>query len=52
MECTKRINSVDSEVRGAVNMSIKVSIVVPIYKVEKYLHECVDSILTQTYRNL
>ncbi|MDR1168416.1 MAG: glycosyltransferase [Heliobacteriaceae bacterium] len=26
----------------------KVSVVVPIYNVEKYLHECVDSILAQT----
>lgn len=30
----------------------KVSIVVPIYKVEKYLHKCVDSILKQTYPNI
>ncbi|MBR2715696.1 MAG: glycosyltransferase [Ruminococcus sp.] len=29
-----------------------VSIVVPIYNVEKYLRECVDSIVDQTYRNL
>jgi len=29
-----------------------VSIVVPIYKVEKYLHRCIDSILEQTYSNL
>ena len=29
-----------------------ISIVVPIYNVEKYLKECVDSILTQTYQNL
>ena len=28
-----------------------VSIVVPVYKVEKYLGECVDSILKQTYTN-
>ncbi len=30
----------------------KVSVVVPIYKVEKYLNRCVDSILNQTYTNL
>jgi glycosyltransferase involved in cell wall biosynthesis len=30
----------------------KVSIIVPIYKVEKYLHRCVDSILNQTYSNM
>ena len=30
----------------------KVSIIVPIYKVEKYLEKCIDSILNQTYKNL
>ncbi|PAV31547.1 beta-1,4-galactosyltransferase [Virgibacillus profundi] len=30
----------------------KVSVVVPIYKVEKYIHRCVDSILNQTYKNI
>ena len=29
-----------------------VSIIVPIYKVEKYLDECVQSIIKQSYRNL
>lgn len=29
-----------------------VSVIVPIYKVENYLRQCVDSILTQTYTNL
>lgn len=31
---------------------IKVSVVVPIYKVEKYLRQCVDSILAQTLREI
>jgi glycosyltransferase involved in cell wall biosynthesis len=29
-----------------------VSVVVPIYKVEKYIHRCVDSILGQTYSHI
>ena len=29
-----------------------ISIIVPVYKVEKYLQECVTSIQNQTYRNL
>ncbi len=31
---------------------VKVSVVVPIYKVEKYLQQCVDSILLQTLREI
>lgn len=33
-------------------MNELISIIVPIYKVEKYLCKCVDSIINQTYRNL
>ncbi|WNF35310.1 glycosyltransferase [Bacillaceae bacterium IKA-2] len=33
-------------------MLLKVSVVVPIYKVEKYLGRCVESIINQTYTNL
>lgn len=33
-------------------MSEIITIVVPIYKVEDYLHRCVDSILNQTYKRL
>ena len=29
-----------------------ISVIVPIYNVEKYLYECVDSIINQTYKNL
>ncbi|MBQ8418683.1 MAG: glycosyltransferase, partial [Phascolarctobacterium sp.] len=27
----------------------KLSIIVPVYKVEQYIHKCVDSILKQTF---
>lgn len=30
----------------------KVSVIVPIYRVEKYLKQCIDSIICQTYSNL
>jgi glycosyltransferase involved in cell wall biosynthesis len=33
-------------------MPDKVSVVVPIYKVEKYLNRCIDSILKQTYKSI
>ncbi|PNT91462.1 glycosyltransferase [Clostridium thermosuccinogenes] len=33
-------------------MNYKVSVIVPVYNVEKYLRRCVDSIISQTYRNL
>ena len=29
-----------------------VSVIIPVYKVEKYLPMCVDSVLNQSYRNL
>lgn len=33
-------------------MGDNISVIVPIYKVENYLHRCVDSIINQTYTNL
>ena len=30
----------------------KISIIVPVYNVEKYLEECIDSIIKQTYKNI
>jgi len=31
---------------------IKISVIVPVYKVEAYMEKCVDSILNQSYKNL
>lgn len=33
-------------------MNDLISVIVPVYKVEKYLNQCVDSIINQTYTNL
>ena len=33
-------------------MAKKISVIVPVYKVEPYLSRCLDSIINQTYRNL
>ena len=30
----------------------KVSILIPVYNVEKYLSKCLESILLQTYKNI
>ncbi len=30
----------------------KISVIVPVYRVEGYLHRCLDSIILQTYKNL
>lgn len=29
-----------------------ISVIVPVYKAEKYLDRCVESIVSQTYKNL
>lgn len=34
------------------NETEMVSIIVPVYNVEKYLQKCLDSIINQTYKNL
>lgn len=33
-------------------MDVLLSIIVPIYRVEEYLHQCIDSIINQTYMKL
>ena len=30
----------------------KISVIIPVYKVEKFIHACVTSVLQQTYENL
>lgn len=32
--------------------SPKISVIIPVYKVEPYLRQCLDSVVNQTYRNL
>ena len=32
--------------------NILLSVIIPVYNVEKYLHQCLDSVINQTYRDL
>ena len=32
--------------------NVKISVIVPVYKTEQYICQCVDSIINQTYKNL
>ena len=34
------------------NINPKISVIVPVYNVEKWLNKCIDSILVQSYNNL
>ena len=31
---------------------MKISVIIPIYKVEKYLDRCIESVVNQTYKDL
>ncbi|HJA50079.1 MAG TPA: glycosyltransferase, partial [Candidatus Fusicatenibacter intestinipullorum] len=31
---------------------VKISVIIPVYNVEKYLKRCLDSVINQTYKNL
>lgn len=31
---------------------LKVSVIIPIYKVEKYINQCINSVVNQTYKNI
>ena len=33
-------------------MEDKISVIIPVYKVEQYLHRCINSVINQTYKNL
>ena len=33
-------------------MGEKITVIVPVYNVENYLQQCLDSLLAQTYKNL
>lgn len=43
------INEIIDDLPAGTQSVPKVSVIVPVYKVEKYLPECIESILAQTF---
>ena len=50
MDDTEQINS--DEQKQNITDKDKISVIVPVYNVEKYLEKCVDSLIKQSYKNL
>ncbi len=47
-----RCSTAKNKTEGKNNrMGVSISVIVPVYKVEEYIHDCVDSILAQTFRD-
>lgn len=44
------LNSLKTDVKK--EPDLKVSVIVPVYNCEKYLHKCLESLITQTYKNI
>ena len=42
----------DNDISEIVSSEPLISIIIPVYKVEKYIHKCIDSVLNQTYHNI
>ena len=46
------IKSVETGNKAIMENNIKVSVVIPIYNVEKYLRQCLDSVVNQTLKEI
>ena len=38
--------------KGEKNMNEKISVIVAVYNTEKYLKKCIESLLSQSYKNM